>query len=61
MDVKVSSRIDGETEKLSASDRRRQIKKINEEYRTQMDQACGNRSRKASRTFSSGKRFRSMW
>ena len=37
MDVKVSSRVDGETEKLSVSDRRRQIKKINEEYRTQMD------------------------
>ena len=37
MDVKVSSRVDGESEKLSASDRRRQIKKINEEYRTQMD------------------------
>ncbi|NDV62637.1 DNA-directed RNA polymerase subunit beta [Puniceicoccales bacterium CK1056] len=37
MDVKVSSRVEGETEKLSASDRRRQIKKINEEFRTQMD------------------------
>ena len=37
MDVKVSSRVEGESEKLSASDRRRQIKKINEEYRTQMD------------------------
>jgi DNA-directed RNA polymerase subunit beta len=29
--------VEGESEKLSASDRRRQIKKINEEYRTQMD------------------------
>ncbi|MFO7724629.1 MAG: DNA-directed RNA polymerase subunit beta [Oceanipulchritudo sp.] len=37
MDVKVSSRVEGESDKLSASDRRRQIKKINEEYRTQMD------------------------
>ncbi|MDP0499113.1 MAG: DNA-directed RNA polymerase subunit beta [Verrucomicrobiota bacterium JB022] len=37
MDVKVSSRVDGEPEKLSASDRRRQIKKINEEYRAQGD------------------------
>ncbi len=37
MDVKVSSRVDGEREKLSPSDRRRQIKKINEEYRSQTD------------------------
>jgi DNA-directed RNA polymerase subunit beta len=38
MDVKVSSRVDSEqAEKLSPSDRRRQIKQINEEYRTQMD------------------------
>ena len=37
MDVKVSSRVDGEKEKLSPSDRRRQIKKINEEYRSQTD------------------------
>lgn len=37
MDVKVSARVDGEPEKLSASDRRRQIKKINEEYRAQSD------------------------
>ncbi len=37
MDVKVSSRIDGEKEKLSPSDRRRQIKKINEEFRSQND------------------------
>ncbi|MCC5833624.1 MAG: DNA-directed RNA polymerase subunit beta [Opitutales bacterium] len=37
MDVKVSSRVEGESEKLSASDRRRQIKKINEEFRTQID------------------------
>lgn len=37
MDVKVSSRIDQEDDKLSASDRRRQIKKINEEFRSQAD------------------------
>ena len=37
MDVKVSSRIDNEQEKLSPSDRRRQIKQIQEEYKTQMD------------------------
>jgi DNA-directed RNA polymerase subunit beta len=37
MDVKVSSRLDSEREKLSPSDRRRQVKQINEEYRTQMD------------------------
>src|SRR5690606_16153909 len=37
MDVKVSSRVEGEPEKLSASDRRRQVKKINEEYRSQID------------------------
>jgi DNA-directed RNA polymerase subunit beta len=37
MDVKVSSRVDGQAEKLSPSDRRRQIKQINEEYKTQMD------------------------
>ncbi|MCD8483856.1 MAG: DNA-directed RNA polymerase subunit beta [Verrucomicrobia bacterium] len=37
MDVKVSSRVEGEAEKLSASDKRRQIKKINEEYRTSAD------------------------
>jgi DNA-directed RNA polymerase subunit beta len=37
MDVKVSSRVEGEAEKLSASDRRRQVKKINEEYRSQTD------------------------
>ncbi|MCH8473769.1 MAG: DNA-directed RNA polymerase subunit beta [Opitutales bacterium] len=37
MDVKVSNRLEGEKEKLSPSDRRRQIKQINEEYRTQMD------------------------
>jgi len=35
--VKVSSRIHGEKEKLSPSDRRRQAKKINEEYRNQAD------------------------
>jgi len=37
MDVKVSSRIDNEQEKLSPSDRRRQVKQIQEEYKTQMD------------------------
>ena len=37
MDVKVSSRIDFEKEKLSPSDRRRQAKQIQEEYKTQMD------------------------
>src|ERR1700742_3350041 len=37
MDVKVSSRIDNQTDKLSPSDRRRQIKQIQEEYKTQMD------------------------
>ncbi len=37
MDVKVSSRVDFEKEKLSPSDRRRQGKQIQEEYKTQMD------------------------
>ena len=37
MDVKVSSRIDNQQERLSPSDRRRQIKQIQEEYKTQMD------------------------
>ena len=37
MDVKVSSRVDRDKEKLSPSDRRRQQKKINEEFRTQAD------------------------
>ncbi|RRJ95137.1 DNA-directed RNA polymerase subunit beta [Opitutaceae bacterium TAV4] len=37
MDVKVSSRIDNQAEKLSPSDRRRQTKQIQEEYKTQMD------------------------
>ncbi len=37
MDVKVSSRIDFERERLSPSDRRRQVKQINEEYKTQME------------------------
>jgi DNA-directed RNA polymerase subunit beta len=37
MDVKVSSRVDFEKEKLSPSDRRRQAKQIQEEYKTQMD------------------------
>ncbi|MGF1531592.1 MAG: DNA-directed RNA polymerase subunit beta [Puniceicoccaceae bacterium] len=33
MDVKISSRVEGDSEKLSSSERRRQIKKINEEIR----------------------------
>jgi len=37
MDVKVSSRIDNQTERLSPSDRRRQTKQIQEDYKTQMD------------------------
>ena len=37
MDVKVSARVDGEPEQMSNSDRRRRIKKINEEYRSQSD------------------------
>jgi DNA-directed RNA polymerase subunit beta len=37
MDVKISSRIDNQTEKLSPSDRRRQVKQIQEDYKTQMD------------------------
>jgi DNA-directed RNA polymerase subunit beta len=37
MDVKVSTRIDFEHEKLSPSDRRRQTKQIQEEYKTQID------------------------
>jgi len=37
MDVKVSSRVDFEKEKLSPSDRRRQAKQIQEDYKTQMD------------------------
>ncbi|GAB1489890.1 DNA-directed RNA polymerase subunit beta [Opitutaceae bacterium] len=37
MDVKVSSRVDFEKEKLSPSDRRRQIKQIQEDYKTEMD------------------------
>ena len=37
MDVKVSTRMDQEKEKASASDRRRQAKRINEEYRAQME------------------------
>ena len=37
MDVKVSSRIDNQQEKLSPSDRRRQVKQIQEDYKTQMD------------------------
>jgi DNA-directed RNA polymerase subunit beta len=37
MDVKISSRIDNQQEKLSPSDRRRQIKQIQEDYKTQMD------------------------
>ena len=37
MDVKVSRRIDFERERLSPSDRRRQVKQINEDYKTQME------------------------
>ncbi len=37
MDVKVSNRVDFEEEKLSPSDRRREIKQIQEEYKTEMD------------------------
>ena len=37
MDVKISSRLDYERERLSPSDRRRQVKQINEDYKTQMD------------------------
>ncbi|MGJ8653360.1 MAG: DNA-directed RNA polymerase subunit beta [Opitutaceae bacterium] len=37
MDIKVSARVDGEPEQMSASDRRRQVKKINESYRSQSD------------------------
>lgn len=36
-DVKVTSRTEGDSEKLSPSDRRRHIKKINEEYKGQSD------------------------
>ncbi|QXD23834.1 DNA-directed RNA polymerase subunit beta [Opitutia bacterium ISCC 51] len=42
MDVKVSTRIDGETETLSPSDRRRQTKQINEEYRNEADRLKEN-------------------
>ena len=37
MDIKVSARVDGEPEQMSASDRRRSVKKINESYRSQSD------------------------
>lgn len=37
MDVKVSTRVEGDNEKLSASDRRRQIQQIKEEYRSQSE------------------------
>ena len=37
MDVKVSSRIEVEREKLSPLDRRRQVRRITEDYRTQTD------------------------
>jgi DNA-directed RNA polymerase subunit beta len=38
MDVKIStSRLDAEQDKLSPSDRRRQVKQIQEDYKTQMD------------------------
>ena len=42
MDVKVSTRIDGEVEMLSLSDRRRQTKQINEEYRNEADKLKEN-------------------
>ncbi len=42
MDVKISSRIEADREKLSPTDRRRQVKKINEEYRSQMDKLREN-------------------
>jgi len=42
MDVKVSTRIDGDQEKLSPSDRRRQTKQINEEYRNEADRLKEN-------------------
>jgi DNA-directed RNA polymerase subunit beta len=38
MDVKISSRTEGDEEKLSLSDRRRQTKQIREEYRDQSEQ-----------------------
>ena len=37
MDVKMSSRVDSQQEKLSLSDQRRQVKKINEEHKDQSD------------------------
>ncbi len=37
MDVKISGRVDAEKEKLTPSDRRRQVKKIKEEYRNQTE------------------------
>ncbi|MDR1497560.1 MAG: DNA-directed RNA polymerase subunit beta [Puniceicoccales bacterium] len=37
MDVKVSSRIDKDAGKLSPTDQRRQLKKVNEDYRAQVD------------------------
>ncbi len=37
MEVKVSSRVDNQPDKLSPSDRRRQTKQVQEEYKTQMD------------------------
>ncbi len=42
MDVKVSSRVDADKEQMSPSDRRRQVKKINEEYRSQTDKIREN-------------------
>ena len=42
MDVKISTRFEAEKEKLSPSDRRRQIKKINKEYRSQMNRLKEN-------------------
>jgi DNA-directed RNA polymerase subunit beta len=57
MDVKVSSRID-EQEKLSPSDRRRQVKQIQEDYKTQMDKLREGSPRR-SPTSSSARRSRS--
>ena len=42
MDVKASACVDGGLEQMSASDHRRQIKKINEQYRSQSDKLREN-------------------
>ena len=59
MDVKVSARVDGESEQMSASDKRRMIKKINEEYRSQSDR-YEKTEQKHYPIFFLGKRFLSM-